>query len=189
MSKKKVKITVIGDGYVGKTCLLVAYTRGAFPKEEYTPTVFENYAEEKVVDGVQYSLSLWDTAGQEGYERLRPISYPSTSCFLLCYSIDNKTSFQNIKVKWTPEVRHHMPHTPLILVGTKSDLRAVYGLSSKLVSVKEGKKLARQIRAESYLECSAQSLIGLEEIITEAVRAGKKEPKRTKKQHSNCVLV
>ncbi|GJQ67336.1 putative tumor susceptibility [Trypoxylus dichotomus] len=182
MSKKKAKITVVGDGFVGKTCLLVAYTRGVFPQEEYIPTVFENYAEEKVIDGEQYSLSLWDTAGQEDYERLRPLSYPNTTCFLLCYSINNKDSYDNIRTKWAPEVRHHMPHTPFILVGTKNDLRDVDDPNIQLVSAKEGKKLARQIRAESYLECSAQRLIGLDEIITEAVRAntmGKKTAKIT----------
>ncbi|KAK9692628.1 Ras family [Popillia japonica] len=189
MSKKKAKITVVGDGFVGKTCLLVAYTRGEFPEEEYIPTVFENYAEEKEIDGEPYSLSLWDTAGQEDYERLRPLSYPNTTCFLLCYSINTRDSYDNIKTKWAPEVRHHMPHTPFILVGTKNDLREVDDPNLQLVSLKEGKKLARQIRAECYLECSAQRLTGLDEIIAEAVRASMKKRKKNTKQNPNCVLV
>ncbi|XP_022919130.1 ras-like GTP-binding protein RhoL [Onthophagus taurus] len=186
--KHKAKITVVGDGFVGKTCMLVAYTRKEFPEEEYIPTVFENYAEELQIDGVNYDLSLWDTAGQEDYERLRPLSYPNTTCFLLCFSINTKDSYDNIKTKWAPEVRHHMPHTPIILVGTKNDLRHVDDPNLQLVSIKDGKKLAKLIKAECYLECSAQRLLGLDEIIQAAVRASMKK-KKPRKTNDSCDLL
>lgn len=73
--------------------------------------------------------------------------------------------------------------------GTKNDLRDVDDPNLQLVSLKDGKKLARQIRAECYLECSAQRLRGLDEIITEAVRASMKKRRKTTKQNPNCVLV
>lgn len=103
-----------------------------------------------------------------------------------------------------------MPHTPLILVGkskipialfffyicidfcglgTKNDLREVDDPNLQLVSVKDAKKLGRAIRAECYLECSAQRLTGLDEIVTQAVRASVKSQKRTPKQNSNCKLL
>lgn len=70
-----------------------------------------------VVDGVQVSLGLWDTAGQEDYDRLRPLSYPQTDVFLICFSVASPSSFENVTSKWYPEIKHHCPDAPIILVG------------------------------------------------------------------------
>jgi Ras family protein A len=68
---------------------------------------------------LQVELALWDTAGQEDYDRLRPLSYPDTDVILMCFSIDSPDSLENIPEKWTPEVKHFCPNVPIILVGNK----------------------------------------------------------------------
>ena len=69
--------------------MLVSYAEGRFP-EEYLPTVFDNYAAELIVDGQPISRALWDTAGQEEYDRVRPLSYPNTDVFLAAFSVDSR---------------------------------------------------------------------------------------------------
>ncbi|KAF7234500.1 hypothetical protein EG68_11733 [Paragonimus skrjabini miyazakii] len=156
-----IKCVVVGDGAVGKTCLLISYTTNKFPTE-YVPTVFDNYAVTVMVGGEPYTLGLFDTAGQEDYDRLRPLSYPQTDVFLVCFSVANPASFENAKDKWVPEIMHHCPKVPFLLVGTQTDLRddkptisTTRGNKQEYISPDRGEKLARDLKAVKYLECSA----------------------------------
>ena len=80
--------------------------------------VFDNYAVTVMIGGEPYTLGLFDTAGQEDYDRLRPLSYPQTDVFLVCYSVVSPSSFENVKEKWVPEITHHCQRTPFLLVST-----------------------------------------------------------------------
>lgn len=139
-------------------------------------------------------LALWDTAGQEEYDRLRPLSYPETDLLFVCFAIDCPNSLENVmdKVclssgqrkrqntnvilsKWYPEVLHFLPNTPLILLGLKSDLRykktcidllRTQGLTP--VTPEQGKAVAARMNAR-YMECSSKEMEGVEEIFDTAV--------------------
>lgn len=66
----------------------------------YVPNVSENYLGYLKIDGaVGLKLALWDTAGQEEYDRLRPISYPDTKVILICFSIDDPDSLNSVREK------------------------------------------------------------------------------------------
>ena len=156
-----IKCVVVGDGAVGKTCMLISYTTNMFPNE-YVPTVFENYAVTVMVSGEPYTLGLFDTAGQEDYDRLRPLSYPQTDVFLVCYSVINPSSFENVKEKWVPEIWHHCEKKPFLLVGTQADLREEATTLDKLgknklkpITYEQGVRMAKQLKAVKYVECSA----------------------------------
>jgi small GTP-binding protein len=196
------KIVVTGDGCVGKTCMLQCYATNTFPTD-YVPTVFDNAVVCLMVDGKPYSLGLWDTAGQEDYSRLRPLSYPQTDVFLVCFSVVNIASFENVRSKWVPEIRHHCPTTPIVLVGTKIDLRddpeAISRLKSRNltpITYEQGLQLMRQVNAAKYMECSALTGQGLRNLFDETVRVAvnfqKQEAKRirkTKKRNNHCVVL
>lgn len=192
MAAIRKKLVIVGDGACGKTCLLIVFSKDQFP-EVYVPTVFENYVADIEVDGKQVELALWDTAGQEDYDRLRPLSYPDTDVILMCFSIDSPDSLENIPEKWTPEVKHFCPNVPIILVGNKKDLRfdentkfELYKMKQEPVKLEQGRDMADKINAFEYLECSAKSKTGVRLVFETATRAALQVKKKKK---NNCCLL
>ncbi|XP_067911115.1 rho-related GTP-binding protein RhoF isoform X5 [Heterodontus francisci] len=171
---KELKIVIVGDGGCGKTSLLMVFAKGDFP-EQYAPSVFEKYVKDITVRNKKYTLTLYDTAGQEDYDRLRPLSYQDTNIFLICYDVTNPTSFDNVRIKWVPEVNHFCKEVPMLLIGCKTDLRMDKERLRRLraaqlepITYNEGEEAARQINAVMYLECSAKFRENIEDIFKEA---------------------
>ena len=81
------------------------------------------------------NLHLWDTAGQEDYDRLRPLHYPSTDVFVICFSVDSPDSLQNVRHIWLPELRYYAANVPIVLVANKIDLRQATDCKDKVLSV------------------------------------------------------
>ncbi|KZP27332.1 Rho GTPase [Athelia psychrophila] len=126
MSEIRRKLVVVGDGACGKTCLLIAFTKGAFPEascDGYGIAVVEKYIADVDVDGKNVELEMWDTAGQEEYDRLRPLSYPDSDVILICFAVDSPDSLDSVQEKWISEVMHFCQGIPVILVACKTDLR------------------------------------------------------------------
>ena len=119
----EVKIVVVGDGAVGKTCMIICYTEDEFPTE-YRPTVFDAYKGQMNYNNKDVTMHIWDTAGQEDLAKLRPLAYPNADCFLVCFNLADKGSLKNACNQWRAELLTLGPHNcPKILVGLKSDLR------------------------------------------------------------------
>jgi len=209
---KRVKLVVVGDGAVGKTSLLISYATGEFPTD-YLPTVFENYTAQMKREHDVILLHLWDTAGQEDYDRLRPLSYPGADVVLLCFSTISQASFDAIKEKWAPEIHHYIPNIPHLLIGTKVDLREEKHPdpnSGKYepITQQQGEAMAKEIAAVRYMEISSKTGRGVAEVFQEAVHlvlkdregtspsvsnsssgSGKSTTTKKKKKEGGCILL
>eukprot|EP00850_Spirogloea_muscicola_P020137 SM000208S06307 [mRNA] locus=s208:7563:9668:+ [translate_table: standard] len=171
-----IKCVTVGDGAVGKTCMLISYTSNTFPTD-YVPTVFDNFSANVVVDGNTVNLGLWDTAGQEDYNRLRPLSYRGAD--------------------WIPELRHYAPQVPIILVGTKLDLRDDKQFfadhpGATPISSAQGEELKRSIGAAAYIECSSKTQQNVKSVFDAAIKVVLQPPKpkkKKKKQSGGCSIL
>ncbi|KAJ1720940.1 GTP-binding protein Rho1 [Coemansia erecta] len=172
------KAVVIGDGACGKTCLLHVFRVGEFPQDNrYIPTIFDTWVADMEVDGRPVELALWDTAGQEEFDRLRFLCYPDANVIIICFSIDSPDSLINVCEKWHVEAQQNAPRAPIILVGLKLDLRNDQAVISELanygqrpVTVEEGERVAKSIGAVSYIECSSILNINVIDVFMIAAR-------------------
>ncbi|XP_051476915.1 rho-related GTP-binding protein RhoD-like [Apus apus] len=195
--RAEIKAVVVGDGGCGKTSLLVAFARGDFPKV-YVPTVFEKYTATLQAGGKPVTVHLWDTAGQEDYDRLRPLSYSDANVVLICFDVTSPNSYDNILTKWYPEVNHFCKGVPVLVVGCKTDLRQDPEVRQKLkegrlepISRQQGEAMARQVHAVSYLECSARYQENVGAIFVAACGAALSAARRSQRRRRtwrSCVL-
>jgi len=146
--------------------------------QRYVPTVFENYVTDCRVDARNVQLALWDTAGQEDYERLRPLAYSKAHVILIGFSVDSPDSLENVKTKWAEEARERCPGVPLILVGLKKDLRedpeaieTMRKKSQRFTTAKQGNDMKDEIGAKKYLECSSLTGDGVDDVFEASTRA------------------
>ncbi|KAK6177771.1 hypothetical protein SNE40_015806 [Patella caerulea] len=193
-SDTRKKIAVVGDAVCGKTCLLTLFCKDEF-FETFTTTVFEQHDVDIEVDNISVPLALWEISGQEDYDRFRHLSYPNTDVILMCFSIHNPASLESISERWIPEIHHFCPNVPIILVGNKKELRNDPATKEELskrklkpVSTDEGRAMAEQINAYSYLECSARTKEGVREVFETAARAALQK-KRTKGRRKVCKVL
>ncbi|KAG8129514.1 putative Rho-related GTP-binding protein [Naja naja] len=142
------KLVLVGDVHCGKTAMLQVLAKDCYP-ETYVPTVFENYTACLETEEQRVELSLWDTSGSPYYDNVRPLCYSDSDAVLLCFD-------------WKTEILDYCHNTRVLLIGCKTDLRTDLSTLMELshqkqapVSYEQGCSVAKQLGAESYLECSA----------------------------------
>ncbi|KAF7344529.1 Cell division control protein 42 [Mycena sanguinolenta] len=149
----KVKLVVVGDSAVGK--------------------ILSGYADNISIGSETWTFALWDNHGQEEQDRLRPYLYADADVFLVCFSVALPASLENAQKKWLPEIRHcSEPGVPFVLVATQIDLRREDGsgrLGSTPISTAQGERMAHQLGAAKYLECSAKTREGVQTVFDEVI--------------------
>jgi small GTP-binding protein len=134
-------------------------------------------------------LVLWDTMAQEDYDRLRPLTYPDTHIVLICFSVEIRESLENVEVRWVPEVTHFCPGVPFLLVACKTDLRNNQNTLQEqtFITSEAGDKMAKRIGAKAYLECSAKTGEGVEQVFQTAATIALRGT--SKANHKSCILL
>ncbi|KAL8584366.1 hypothetical protein ACOMHN_031986 [Nucella lapillus] len=186
-------MVIVGDGDCGKTCLLYRFAYDQF-FTRYIPTIFEVEAKTVYYKEKEVNLVMYDTAGQEDYDRLRPFSYDETDVMVICFSLDNPDSLDNVLLNWLPETRYFCGNIPVLLVGNKKDMRGhsahdttsdvvlhtdpdnnnpeMKRSSNTTVSYDEGQTVASKMGAVAYFETSAKTGEGTDAVFEAVVRAG-----------------
>ena len=168
-------MVVIGDGGCGKTCLLQVFSGKPFD-DRYVPTVFQNFCSEIDVGGKHHELTLWDTAGQEEYDRLRPLSYDKVHIIVVCFAYDTPASLENVQSKWIPEIHQLCAGVPYILVGCKLDVKndptvnkELEEKGQRMLTKEQGEAMSKAVGASAFIECSAKTNTNVKEVFQAAV--------------------
>eukprot|EP00092_Neocalanus_flemingeri_P015465 GFUD01016742.1.p2 GENE.GFUD01016742.1~~GFUD01016742.1.p2 ORF type:complete len:201 (-),score=78.80 GFUD01016742.1:33-614(-) len=170
---KTIKVVVVGDGAVGKTAMMMSFMTSKIPTD-YQPTVVDTFSVDITVEGEEYTLDIFDTAGQDEFNRIRSQSFAGTNVFLACFSTVSKVTLDNVQEKWIPEIRSHDKTTPIILVGTKLDLNKEsrhlsVSTRQRQVTREEAEQVVKQMKLVTYLDCSATTQTGLKTVFDEAI--------------------
>jgi len=163
------KVVIVGNTGIGKTCLLISFTKSQFPSSS-VPAALDEFRHTHTVDGTAVELLMADTNGDTDQDRLRPLSYVDAKVVLLAFSVADAASLSEAKSRWAPEVAYHCAKTPLFLVGLKTDLKDDAEVRKRAAA------LATELGAAKYFECSSKEQRGLKEIFDEAARCVLKAP-------------
>jgi small GTP-binding protein len=167
------KCVAVGDEKAGTTRMIMCLAGGSF-SNEYIPTMFENYS---LSYNDECTIDIWDTGGMDSNDQVRSLSYSQADVVVINFSLIEPISFENVTRKWFPEVRKHLKTVPIILVGNKLDMRDDQDTAETLkskgqvpITYYEGLKLAKEINAAKYLECSALTTKGVNAVSDEIFR-------------------
>ncbi|KAH8836050.1 hypothetical protein DL96DRAFT_106148 [Flagelloscypha sp. PMI_526] len=195
MAYPTVRCIIVGEPNVGKTNLQLRYCSNDFP-EYKLPFICGPLAWDITVKDKKFHISVSEADGKHDSDRIRPISYIGADVVLLCFSVVHPETYSELYTRWHPELQHHCPTTPVILVGTKTDLLEDEQTLHRLleqhqasVSFKQGEAMAARIGAAKYLECSAWTGDGVEDVFIEALKSGSEpriQPKGSKKTKSKA---
>jgi len=166
--KIKMKVTVIGDGSVGKTSLIQKFTQGTF-QTDYIKTIgaqLTNYKTE--IDGYRIELIFWDIAGQDDFHFLRPSFYRASKAAIIVYSLEEKDlgrrSFEHI-TKWHEDVKQFCGEIPVVVFANKVDLVNEQSLDKTKIQ-----NLVKEHNFLGYYITSAKTGQGLDDAFNELIK-------------------
>jgi len=152
----QIKLLMIGDSGVGKTCLLLRYANDSFSPTFITTIGIDFKIKNIEIDDKRIKLQIWDTAGQERFRTITTSYFRGAQGIVLVYDVTDRRSFESIR-NWISQIQQHADvHVNKILVGNKSDM-----LDGKVVSSEEGQKLANEFKME-FWEASAKNDVNVE---------------------------
>lgn len=152
----QIKLLMIGDSGVGKTCLLLRYANDSFSPTFITTIGIDFKIKNVDIEGTRIKLQIWDTAGQERFRTITTSYFRGAQGILLVYDVTDRRSFESIR-NWISQIQQHADvHVNKILVGNKCDI-----VQDKVVSTEEGEKLAKEFGIP-FWECSAKNDINVD---------------------------
>eukprot|EP01113_Clastostelium_recurvatum_P049970 TRINITY_DN934_c0_g1_i3.p1 TRINITY_DN934_c0_g1~~TRINITY_DN934_c0_g1_i3.p1 ORF type:complete len:221 (+),score=33.70 TRINITY_DN934_c0_g1_i3:163-825(+) len=180
-----VKVMVVGDAGVGKSTLITAYTTKEYRRDEHPTAVTKTQLIPVYYGGATVNTTICDVAVGPGEpDKLRPLIYPGTDVVIICFSVSNPNSFDNVDAVWVPEIRAHLPKAPIVLVATKKDERMADG--EKVLKLKtwnvppiaheQGVAKQKLIQAAAYVESCAATMEGVQEVVLAAARTQEHGP-------------
>merc|ERR1711998_96899 len=160
-----IKLLLIGDSGVGKSCLLCRYSDDVFNSNFITPIGIDFKIRTIELDGAKIKLQIWDTAGQERFRTITQAYYRGAMGILLVYDVTDDKSFNNIRT-WMRNIEQHANEQVVkILLGNKCDMP-----DKKMVTWEQGNDLAKEYGIE-FFETSAKTNVKVEEAFTAIARA------------------
>ena len=169
------KIIILGDSFVGKSCLTLKAIKGSFLKEHKITVGFEFLDYSVQIDGCNITLQIWDTCGQETYRSLISSFYRSSSLAILVYSIDSESSFNNLEM-WLNEIKTKgNPDVNIILIGNKADLE-----NKRVVTKEMANEWCENNGVKTFMETSAKNGNNVKDLFLEAAKILLEQHKRQK---------
>lgn len=191
VAEPQFRLTLLGDGGVGKTCALLTFVNGAFPGE-YIPAIWDHHLTTIAIDSADYSIRLNDTHGGDNLAIIRDLSYSKTNVFLLCFACNRPESMASLETLWMPEILKHTPDACFIFVCTKTDLRNDSEASRTtqrnyhrdIIGFEEGKRNASRFKAKYYEISSMEDADSLSRLFTDATKLALQRSKGDK-----CIIL
>jgi len=160
----KIKLLMIGDSFVGKSCLVHRFSRKKFPSDHIATIGIDYQVQTLDVDNRRVKLQLWDTAGMERFRTITNAYYRGAHGIVLVYDVTDETSFFNVRT-WMNNIDHHAQSDVCrILIGNKIDIK-----NERSVSIQRGQEMADDYNVP-YFETSALLNQGVDDAMIALIR-------------------
>ena len=158
IKRTKFNVCLLGEGQVGKTCIVLVYTGHQFDENTLMTVGLDNYIDTKKINGVEYKFKIFDTAGQERYRSISHQTIQISDGFLIVFSVISRNSFEQISY-WINVIEDNsdIKKKAIILIGNKIDV------GNREVSYEEAFNFAKE-RNIDYFETQAKTGFGIKEI-------------------------